>query len=256
MASNFRALWKYLVPAWLNTGDGELVGYTLMYQLDVSIERLRLGHLARFPQNGPNGETAPTDALAALGRDRGVIRGIEENDAGYAYRLTQWLVDARTRGTAFTLMRQLHAYLGTSAGVSFRIVDVRGNWYSRSAAGVETSSLNTGTWNWEGDLTKWSRFWVIIYPGTRWVAESTWGTSLWGDTSGTWGSTAAQEHVASMRTIVADWKPAGTRGDIILALDPATFSPTAPEPDGNWGKWYYGANAPPYRLATGRYFGA
>jgi hypothetical protein len=49
MALNFRELWKSLVPSWLNSGDGELLGYTLMYLNDLSLERLYLGHLARMP---------------------------------------------------------------------------------------------------------------------------------------------------------------------------------------------------------------
>ncbi len=255
---NFRGLWRRLVPSWLNSGEGELVGYTLMWLNDISLERIYLGHLARFPQNGPNGETAPTDALAALGRDRGVIRGIDETDASYAYRLTQWLVDARTRGTAFTLMKQLAAYCDWdgSKGCSFRVVDSRGNWYSRSATGVETSSLDTGNWNWDGEeATRWARFYAIVYPGTRWVEGPDWGDSTWGATNETWGTTATPEHVATMKEIVADGKPAGTNGAIIIAFDDASFDPTSPEPDGTWGRPYYGADAPPSRLATARYIG-
>jgi hypothetical protein len=254
----FRTLRKFLAPRWLTEGEGGLVGYALDLVKDAFLQRLYQGHLARFPQNGPNGETAPTDALTAMGRDRRVIRGIFETDAQYALRLITWLDERKTTGNPFTLMRQLHAYTGTANGVSFRTVDVNGNWYSRSATGVETSSVDLGNWNWDGDTAQWSRFWVIIYPGTLWVAESTWGSGVWGDTTGTLGSTATPEHAASLRAIVADWKPAGTTGEIILALDPVSFSPAAPEPDGTWGKWYVysGTDAVPSRLATARYSGA
>jgi hypothetical protein len=62
--------------------------------------------------------------------------------------------------------------------------------------------------------------------------------------------------VRALQSIVADWKPAGTRCvNIILAFDPASFNPASPEPDGNWGKWTkkVAGVAVPSRLATARY---
>lgn len=136
------------------------------------------------------------------------------------------------------LMQKLQEYI--AAGSSFRTVDARGNWFSRSASGVETYTLNTGNWNWDSTVaaSNWARFWVIIYPGTRWSHSANWGSGqLWGDTEKTWGTTATPSEVAQVRGIVADWKPAGTRCvNIIIAFDPASFDPTAPEPDGKWGK--------------------
>ncbi len=190
-----------------------------------------------------------------------MLRGIDETDRSYAYRLTQWLVDARTRGTAFTLMKQLAAYCdfdGTK-GCSFRVVDNSGNWFSRSASGVESSSLATGNWNWDGDTASWARFWVIIYPGTRWGSNGgTWGDyGDWGDATGTWGSTTiTEEQTRTLQVLVADWKPAGTRcQNIIIARDPASFNPAAPEPDGSWGRpyKYTGGVAVAARLATALY---
>lgn len=261
MARNFRSVWKFLVPSWLNEGEGGLVGYALMLLNDASMERLYRGHLARFPQQGPDGTPAPDDALAAMGRDRGIVRGISETSASYAVRLTQWLVDARTRGTAYTMMKQLAAYVG--AGSSFRIVDNRGNWYSRDADGAETAVLNQGNWDWDGDTDRWARFWVIVYPGSVWTEEPyTWGDAddpAWGAdmaSSGTHGSTALLEHGDTMRAIIADWKPGGTRcAGIIIAFDPASFDPATPEPDGTWGGWYTvdGGIAVPSRLETARY---
>ncbi len=248
----FRTIRRFLAPRWLTEGEGGLVGYSLDLPKDALMQRVYLGHLARFPQNGPNGETAPPDALDALGRDRGVTKGIDETDASYAYRLTQWLVDARTRGTAFTLMKQLAAYCDWdgSKGVSFRVVDNSGNWFSRSATGVETRSLNTGNWNWDGDTASWARFWVIIYPGTRWVdSGETWGDAgEWGDGSTTWGAlTITDEQARTLQALVADWSPLHALcHTIILATDPASFDPAAPEPDGSWTYW---GN----RLTTARY---
>ncbi len=248
--SSFRTIRRFLAPRWLTEGEGGLVGYALDLVKDAFVRRLELGHLARFPQNGPDGETGPTDALIALGRDRRVVRGLDETDAAYAARLVTWLTDRKTAGNPYTLMRQLAAYTGSSNGCSFRTVDNSGNWYSRSATGVETASLATGNWNWDGNTAAWSRFWVIIYPGTLWTSTGdTWGDDgEWGDADSTWGGTTiTEEQTRTLQAIVADWKPAGTKCEtIILALDSASFSPAAPEPDGTWNYW---GN----RLTTARY---
>jgi hypothetical protein len=253
---SLRTLRKTLAPSWLTSGEGELVGYSLDLLKDAALERLRLGLLARFPQNGPNGETAPEDALAALGRDRRVVRGISETSASYAYRLTQWLVERRTAGNAFTLLRQLSAYCGE--GFSFRTYDARGNCYSRAVDGTETYAPAT-SWDWDGQPERWSRFWVVIYPTGIWTTAGTYGdpgTPDWNPNAGQWGVDMPREHVRSLQAIVADWKPEGTRCvHIVLAFDPTSFDPASPEPDGSWGgysKIDAGVRVPA-RLSTARY---
>ncbi len=256
----FRTVRRYVAPRWLTEGEGGLVGYALDLVKDAFAQRAYLGLLARLPQNDPLGlTTAPPDALVQMCRDRRVYRGIFDTDQQLAVKLRNWRTPRRTAGAAFTLLAQLHAYVGTANGVSFRTVDVAGNWYSRSATGVETFSLANGNWNWDNNPAAWSRFWVIIYIGTLWpVTTMKWGTgAVWGATPNLWGSTAiTQEHVATLQAIVNDYKPGGTVcQNIILAADPASFNPASPEPDGTWGKPYKltGGVAVPSRLATARY---
>lgn len=263
---SFRSIRKRLAPRWLTEGEGELVGYSLDLLKDGFIQRAYLGMLARLPENGPNGETAPHDALTAMGRDRGRIQGISETDADYAVRLKGWLAAWKTAGNPYTLMRELASYL--EPGFSFRTVDARGNWYSRAADGTETTLLQQGNWNWDGDHPeRWSRFWVVIYPNGVWEVEPL----TWGDPSDTpWGSDLAtdmlgltvvtQEQVTKVKAIVRDWKPAGTRCvNIIVSPDETSFEPATPEPDGNWGSWgFYDALSGiriPGRLDTARYLG-
>ncbi len=259
MAGNFRNKRKKLAPRWLTDGDGGKVGYSLDFIKDGFIERLRLGVLARLPENGPNGETAPPDALEAMGRDRGLIQGISETDAAYADRLKNWLTTWKTAGNPYALMQQLAHYTGS--GPAFRTVDVRGNWYSRAANGTETALLQEENWNWDGiDYTRWSRFWVVIYPNGLWTSVDDWDdTDLdWAEADHTWGTTATPEHVANIKSIVLDWKPAGTRCvDIIIALDANSFDPTAPEPDGTYGRWSKTVDGVRVasRLSTARYWG-
>ncbi len=253
---NFRTLRKRVTPRWLSEGEGGLVGYALDLMRDALSERVRLGLLAKLPQNGPNGETAPPDALAAQGRDRRVVRGIDETDASYAVRLVRWLIDRRTAGNPFMLLKQLAAYCGQ--GFSFRTYDARGNCYSRDVDGVETADLGT-SWDWDGEPERWSRFWVIIYPTGIW---STSGLQYadpgleYGPNDALWGVNMPREHIRSLQAIVADWKPEHAKCvHIIIAFDPASFDPAAPEPDGTWGKWgkIVAGERHPSRLTTAKY---
>lgn len=262
----FRIARKFLGPAWLTqNGDSELFGYALDVLKDAFIERLRRGLLARFPQQDPTGTPAPDDALAAMGRDRRIVRGINEPSAAYAVRLLRWLDDWRSAGNALALLKQLRGYTG--AGPAFRTVDARGNWYSLNADGSTSFLMNQDNWDWDGTLTqhqRWSRFWVIIYPNGLWLSTPKWGDgSRWGQPTGrTWGSTATFDQVSTVRGIVRDWKPAGTRCvNIILAFDNTSFNPATARdgaglPDGTWATWakQSGGAYVSSRLSTARYW--
>lgn len=265
-APNFRLARKFAGPSWLTTGDGELLGYALDTLKDAFVNRLYNGLFARLPQNDPTGvTTAPDDALAAMGRDRRIVRGFSEPAPQYAARLIRWLDDWQTAGNPFALLKQLAAYCGSTPAPSFRTVDVRGNWFSLDSAGNQTVDINQANWDWDGDpsaLVKWSRFWVIIYPNGLWAVDRNWGDGgLWGD-GRTWGTTATPDQVASIQQIVADWKPAGTRCvNIIIAFDSTSFNPlTARDgtglPNGTWGGWGKLVNGQwvPSRLSTARYW--
>lgn len=265
---NFRTLRQTQVPHWLSKGEGALTGYALDVLKDGFAHRAYKGLLARFPQNDPTGETtAPEDALAAMGRDRRVVRGLGETPPSFARRLIRWLDDRRRAGNAFALMQKLSEYVGPETGASFRTVDRRGNWFSRAADGTESYLLRQANWYWDGEpVTKWSRFWVIIYPGTRWLPAPQWNAGgsgpVWGQNDISWGSTATGNEVRTVRSIIADWKPAGTRCvGIILAFDPASFEPSTPPgdpslPDGTWGLGYKlsGGISVPSRLSTAIYW--
>lgn len=259
--ARFRIARKRLAPRWLTEGDGELVGYALDLMRDAFVERVRLGLMARLPQNDPTGlTTAPSDALVAMGRDRRVVRGVAESEIDYAKRMLSWLSDRRTAGNPFTLMRKLAEYLGPLP--SYRTVDASGNWYSRAANGVQTALLNQGNWNWSGpEPARWSRFWVVIYPNGLWTtAPNNWGDVAgpdWTEGTGTIGTTATPDQSATVRFLVNDWKPGGTRCvNVIIALDPASFNPTTPEPNGLWERWSKNVAGTQVssRLATARYW--
>lgn len=259
--NTFRVLRTKVAASWLLEGEGGLVGYSLDLLKDAFVERTYLGHQARLPQNDPTGlTTAPEDALTAIGRDRLIVRGIDESASSYARRLLSYLDDHKRRGNPFELMHQLAGYVN-SPTAKFKTVDARGNWYMRAADGTETSDLKLANWNWDGLTvgTRWSRFWVVIYPGTRWTSTETWGAAgNWGEPpTRTWGTTATREQVVAVRSIVNLWKPGGTVNPaVIIALDASSFDSAAPEPDGNWGRWSKVVDGVrvPSRLSTARYW--
>jgi hypothetical protein len=224
------------VPSWLSDGEGGLVLGSLALMVDAAIDRCRQGLEARMPSR------APDDAMQWIGRDRKITRGINESKARYAARLIRWLDDHRVRGNPYALHDQLRAYM--QVDVMVRTVDRRGNWFTTSAAGVRSVSINAANWNWDGvAASSWSRFWVIIYPtaaGLPWspsVGDA--GGASW-PVGGTIGTTATPDDVNCVRSIIKDWKPAGTFCEwIIVAFDPASFDPAAPVPDGTWEHFGY-----------------
>lgn len=268
MAQFFRRVFKKLMPSWLTTDEGGDVHGSLGVMMDAYAERARLGVLARFPEH------APSDAIAAISRDRKIIRGIAETDANYGTRALSWLDDHKTRGNPFALMKQLRGYL--NADVRIRTVDSSGNWFTRDRDGTESVLLAQGNWNWNNaptiaGVTQWSRFWVIIYPtsaGQPWSQSLAWGNgALWGtgqfgtSSTATIGTTATREQVADVRRIIAEWKPEGTKCEwIIIAFDDASFPPsTAGQPTpgpGLWGDWgkVVGNTFVASRISTARYW--
>lgn len=236
MTPRFRTMGR-LLPSWLREGDGELVSYSLGVILDAFLTRMHQGVHARFPGH------APEDALAYLGRDRKIVRGINEPAEAYAARLVRWLADHRRRGSAFALMDQLAAYL--QIPLRIRTVDTRGTWFTREGDGSTSVFLDRANWDWDGaPPAEWGKFWVILYPPAElWVRDGTWGDGeVWGGTpSQTWGSTASPEEVVRVRSIVRTWKPAHARCvSVIVSFDDAAFAPgdtSPPLPDGSWLHW-------------------
>ncbi len=258
--TRFRTAWRKLVPGWLARGEGELLLYSLGLMLDSFAERGRISVLARHPDH------APADALASLGRDRQIVRGRGEVQAAFAARLVRWLDDHRLRGNPYALMQQVRAFCNSP--VRLRTVDTRGNWYTLERDGTKSVELAAGNWDWRGDpATKWSQFWLIIYPTTDatplpWAQAPTWGEAgAVYSRERTWGTTATPAEVDTVRRIVREWKPAGTRCvRIIVAFDDASFDPTAAAgspglPAGTWGRWSNGEDpARTDRLSTARYW--
>lgn len=245
----FRDIFYRLVPSWLSSGEGELVLYSLGFMGDAMAERFRLSYESDLP------EYAPEDALAYIGRDRKIVRGINEPAAAYADRLVRYLDDHLTQGNPFALMDQLYAYLQTS-GVTLRTVDRRGNWFERASDGTRTFTLDQANWDWDGDaVTNWGRFWVIIFSNTGpWTTQWTHpgGTATDGTT------TATADEIAGVMSLIKEWKPTGTRCEWVIVCfgSPVTyFGPsTGDDPGGTWENWSASTPRRPVRDAIARYW--
>lgn len=226
---------RKLGPPWLIDNE---VGESLATMLDTFAARARAALTARFPAYAPDAA-----ALAALGRDRRIVRGIGEPAAAYAARLSRAFTDLQTRGNPYSLMEQIRAFL--QVDVLIRTVDVAGNYYEIAVDGTRSTSMATGLWDWDSPPAndpRWARFWLIIYPtgGTLpWAFDSaaTFGDgSAWGDATVT--TEATENEVAGLRSIIREWKPAGTRCEwIIVSYDAAYYGPDGLPTTGTQGDW-------------------
>jgi len=239
MATNFRTLFRFLVPSWMSRGDGGLLLHTLTTLIDVHQQRLLDGVRSRFPSR------AGTSALALLSYDRGLTRGRDETDAHFAERLKAWRGRAghRTRGNAFAFLRQLSEYWGALACWT---VDTKGDRRARAADGTETADIISWTWDTVA-AAQWGRFWGVLDAGETLASQADFG-----DTIGIAGSTL-QDWLAVRQLLASPfrWAPAGTLPMwLIVSLD-GSF----PAPDATWAQWGVvdGTDYVPARSADYRY---
>jgi hypothetical protein len=230
----FRTVWKWLVPSWLQEGEGELIQYTQGLVNDAFAERCRQTVWLMLPS------LAPADALPRIALDRGLPRGLFEPEASYRQRLIAWRYPKghRVRGSALALLEQVSIAL---RGTAYVTIDQRGTRYDLATA----PSTKGVTWDWDGAaLTpNWARYWVIVKSAgtlpTTWDEGEAAG-ELW---DGPPDECLAGEgiHVGELeavRRIVRvggqSWTPSGRRPVyLVLWFDGETF----PAPTGDWDEW-------------------
>ncbi len=250
--TTFRDAVGHLGPPWTQGDVGTRLKYLFAgILLDDYASMMKLALNARMPKRAA--EFIP-EALGPLGNDRAIVRGDQEPDAVYALRLSKAFDAWKHAGSAIGMLRQLAAYMfpftprlrvvsTTVDHVSSQLITT---WVTLEGGADGTPSFHfsqPGNWNWDGLLNRWSRFWVIIYPGAFTVTGHTWGDGwLWGDGTiwGINGITAPQ--IRSLQRIIQQWKGAHAEcipsGGIILASSNAQFDPASgpgfPMPSGNW----------------------
>ena len=160
MAVDFAVALVRRCPPWLQRAIGGAFIRGLGDPLDTVRDLTAEAVDARFPR-----ATRP-DALPYIGRDRKIIRGLNEPAATYAVRLRRWLTDHKTRGGPYALLRQLEAYYASSPR-QIELVYHSGTRYTLDPTTLDVDGLGTITrdaitWRTGSDPLKWSMAWVFI----------------------------------------------------------------------------------------------
>jgi hypothetical protein len=238
----FRSIFQVLGPGWLTSGDGGKVLYSIGVLLDATLERMRQALVLRFPEHAETDE-----ALSYLGRDRQIIRGINEPADRFAARLKAWRYPYghRVRGNAWSVLDQIRNYFLGAGGSEQATVDRTGNQNFMTADGdLARSSL--GTIDFDGG-THWARFVTLVDARPAGIGDSGYtigDPELWGGTVGNdyviGLDGAVLADVSTLRQIVKSNKPAGTQAIWLLFLaDGSETVDTAiasAAPDGTWGE--------------------
>jgi hypothetical protein len=149
----FRDTMKSISPPWLQTGLAERILYSIALQCDAFGDALVAGVKQRFPG------LYSFDSLVLLGRERRIERGLMEEDAAYASRLTQWLVDHRRRGNGYAMLNQLFLHYAP-ATFPIQLIYYTGVRYSLNPfTGEVTRDLVD--WKPDTNTAKWARWWLI-----------------------------------------------------------------------------------------------
>lgn len=226
--TGFRDRIKVLSPAFLQEGVGERLMFVFGLELDAVMERLVQGVGARFPviTNLTTGEKTPAlpDALAVIGTDRLIDRGLTETDLSYGIRLRRAFDSWRLAGSA-------RAELGQVLGYLLQLVPM-----VRSVSSRYEADPARVAWRIQHGLSGGPS----SYPPA--LLSSTWDTYLDGA-----DPTAEPDHVFALAGANGEWdwdslsQVTGSWGwwgcfVILYSVAPDAWT----EPDGKWGdpgKW-------------------
>lgn len=150
----FRDRIRRACPPWLQIGWNEKLLYSFGAQIDAFADALVAGVKMRFPN------VYSPESLPLIGRERRIARGLLEDDATYATRLTRWLDDHRVRGGPYAMLAQLHAYyFGNEFPIE--LVYRSGRRYSMDVDGnvVRDDIVFTP----DGNPAQWARWWLFMY---------------------------------------------------------------------------------------------
>lgn len=206
---NWRTAIYSLLPSWLTEGDGEKIAYTLAIMRDWHAQRLRLGVMAALPDH------APDDALALIGRDRKITRGVDEPRESYAIRLKRWLDDHPRRGGPIALLEQVGAYWDYAPNGPYLMTlwYQNGLQFTRALDGEITIAEGTP---FDGDSARWARWKLIIHWHENVGDDGVWGDpGTWGD-GGVWGSGMSAELAQQLRSVPREWNAAHCLGYVGL----------------------------------------
>jgi hypothetical protein len=149
------------VPAWM-TGHWALrLAYASYVHIDAMLDAAVAAVNIRFPGVHSN------ESLPKIGRDRGIRQGYAEPPDNFVARVNKWRQDKRIQGNPYALMRQLRALFNPN-NVRIQVINNpkistgKATQYEIDPAGNPLPPVEID-WDWDGDYTKVSRRWVIIY---------------------------------------------------------------------------------------------
>ena len=110
-------------------------------------------------------EVLPYHAL-----DRGIRLYATEPVASRRQRLAMWRQLRHRKGTHRGELEHLQPYFLPGVLPTLRIVHTSGTgktfWHTRDVAGTYSIKRSATTWDWDGALSHWSRFWLILECST------------------------------------------------------------------------------------------
>lgn len=231
----FRNVWQWLVPGWLQSGQGEMVLFVQGLLKDAFAERMHQSARLHAPS------LCPSDALDLHGSSRALIRGLFEPEASYRGRLVAWRYPYghRVRGTARGLLDQISVAL---RGTEWTTVDARGTQVQLDSDGTATVTRDV-TWDWDGEalLPNWGRYWLVVQSGGEaWPSfdDGAWGDSVDNPDVCLAGDGIHPGELDAVRRLVSNgslgWTPAGRRAIyLVIYFDGSPY----PAPTGDWDEW-------------------
>ena len=162
-----------LLPRWAHGINLFRLVYSIVIIVDCLGDALLAAIKIRFQGLYSN------ESLPRLSSERKVWQGPNESPESFALRLQQWWDIGKHWASFITMAEQLQAYFLPDS-VRIEIVQNNGLRFTLSARGplglVLDNPLDDGlgsgseptwtqdstSWNWDGDTSKWSRYWVLI----------------------------------------------------------------------------------------------
>lgn len=156
MALTFEKAITRISPPWLRRTVGGALLEAIGESIDTQVSRTVEGLQKRFPK------ADSVSALGLIGRERRILRGPGEDASTFASRVIIWWDSHRTRGGAYALLAQLHAYFLASNNVPITLIYNGGKKFEMDTAGAITRGVQVG-WTGDGQYPlKWARYFLIF----------------------------------------------------------------------------------------------
>lgn len=249
------------VPLPATAGIAERYMYALVFGCDAILEKINEAIAMHFPGYGD------ASALPYTGEDRKIYRGLYDSDAAYAERLQMWLDTWKHAGLARGVIGAVAAYISPVApGIYSALAGDNQSVFDSLADGSNwndtptTFHVSPPVWFWDNEPWPKRRWLVIesagVASGITWAPSTkTWGVgNVWGDINFSWGWDLPSIVADDLRSLVQQWKGAGTRYPWIIITYGLFFAPSSGDYE-YWSK-VIGGTRPvrvPARSASARY---